>query len=86
MYVMDRRMPGSFSRVQFTIWDTDPQRVRQVDQAVTCFLNTFNALGLPGLVQYPNYVMNRVARLYPTPEPPRYQRILDVKIFDNEKV
>lgn len=85
-YALNRRLPGGFSRVQFTIWADSGQDARAVEAELVCFLNQFNAIGVQGLQQYPNSVLNRRGSLYPRTEGPKYQRVLDVSIFDNEQV
>lgn len=85
-YALNRRLPGGFSRVQFTIWANSGQDARAVETELVCFLNQFNALGVPGLQQYPNNVLNRRGSLFPQTDGPKFQRILDVSIFDNESV
>lgn len=84
-YVFNRRMPGGFSRVQFTIWGDSGESARTVETELVCFLNQFNAIGIPGLQQYPNTVLNRRGAFFPDPQPGKFQRIVDVSIFDNEK-
>lgn len=85
-YAFNRRLPGGFSRVQFTIWADSGQDARAVETELVCFLNRFNAVGVSGLEQYPNTVLNRRGSLYPNTDGPKYQRIVDVSVFDNELV
>lgn len=86
VYAFNRRLPGGFNRVQFTIWGDSGQQARQVEGELVCFLNQFNAIGIPNLQLYPNLVLNRRSALYVDTSPPKYQRIVDVSIFDNENV
>lgn len=85
-YAFNRRLPGGFSRVQFTIWASSGENARSVEAELVCFLNQFNAIGVSNLPQYPNTVLNRRSGLYVETAPPMYQRIVDVSIFDNENV
>lgn len=83
-YVINRRLPTGFSRYQFTIYGDLPRDVRGVDDALTCFFNLFNGIGIAGLPQYPNQIVLRRASDVPRPDPPKYTRTLDVQIFSNE--
>lgn len=84
MYALNRRMPGYFSRMQFTIWGTSGENARAVETELVCFLNQFNAVGVAGLQQYPNTVLNRRTSMYVQTQPAKWQRIVDVSIFNNE--
>lgn len=83
-YVLNRRLPTGFSRYQFTIYADLPTTARAVDDALTCFMNVFNGIGIPNLPQYPNQIVLRRASDIPRPDPPKYTRTLDVQIFSNE--
>ena len=83
-YVSNGRMPTGFSRMQFTIWANDPVTARQVDDALTCFLNQANLVGINGLSIYSNQVVLTRAGMYPNTQPPKYWRTIDASIFDNE--
>lgn len=85
-YVWSGRMPTGYSRYQFAIWDTDADRGRQVDAAITAFFTTFNGPGTQaGACWYGSQILNRRSTMFPNPEPPLFQRILDVSIFSNDQ-
>lgn len=82
-----QRLSTSFSRMQFTIWDTDAQRGRQVEEILFQFLDQFNPAGMrANLTNYPNTVVLTRQGMYPQPQPPQYWRTSDVQIFDNSAV
>jgi hypothetical protein len=82
-----QRLSTSFSRIQFTIWDTDSDRGRQVENVLYQFLDQFNPAGLnSNLTNYPNSIVLTRAGMYPTPNPPQFWRQSDVQIFDNSAV
>lgn len=82
-YVNTGRLATGFSRMQFTIWDLSAEGARAVENALLRFLDQFNAIGISGLVHYPNQVVLQRQGYYPTPAPPQFQRINDAMIFDN---
>jgi len=86
MYSMLGRLPTSFARVQFTIWDIDPEDDRAVEAQLFAFLDTFNAIGIPNATAYPVEVLNSFTRVYPSPDPGNWQRIIDVSIFFNRNL
>ncbi len=85
-YTLAGRLPTGFSRVQFTIWDTDAQRSRDVETQLANFLDVFNGTGIPGLVQYPNSIVLQRQALFAETQPPKYQRINDANIFSNDLI
>lgn len=85
-YVLTNRMTTSWARVQFTVWDNDPESAGLVVAALTNFFDQLNLIGVPNLTQYPNLIIADRDFLYPQTQPPRYQRILDVRIFSNESL
>ena len=80
------RLPTSFARVQFQIWDTDPQRGRAVEAALFGFFDTFNAVGPSGLPSYPVEVIDVRGGYYPLAEPPYFLRDVDARIFQNQNL
>jgi|GEM_PF-3848315 len=72
-------------RVQFTVWATDPQVARAVEQAIREFLTTFNAYnaGDNSPIQR-NQVINRQQRGQAQTQPVTFWRIVDAKIWNNE--
>lgn len=85
VYALTGRMATSCARVQFTIWDTDPDRAVQVEQALFQFLDNFNAVGPANLPGYPNEVIGGPREnVYPQPSPKRFTRQLDASIFQNQ--
>lgn len=85
-YVFAGRLATGFTRVQFDIWDTDPVRLRQVEGALTDFMNVFNGTGIQGLVAYGNFFVMRRQGLTPNPTRPPYRRICDVNIFSSDLI
>lgn len=86
MYGFARRLSTGFSRMQFTVWDTDPERARTIEATLYAFLDQFSAYGLPGLSQYSNNVVLTRQGMYPQSQPPQFWRINDVNIFENTAV
>ena len=73
------------SRVQFTIWDTDPERARSVELALMQWLDQFNAwnAGDQNVLQRNQVVMRRQGG-NPQTQPLTFWRIVDVFIWNNE--
>lgn len=73
-------------RVQFTVFDTNAERGRQVEQAIKQFLTTFNAYSPANSVSplRPNRVVNRRQGGDPRTDPLTYQRSIDAMIWNNE--
>jgi hypothetical protein len=73
------------SRVQFTIWDTNPERGRAVETQLMAFLDQFNAYNAtPANVQRPNTVVMRRQGGNPQTQPLTFWRMLDAMIWNNE--
>jgi hypothetical protein len=86
-YAFRGPLPTSFVRVQFTCWDTDPERLETLDKAIQGFIAQYNGAGLgANAPSQSNYVMNRLDGMFPQTQPPQYQRVIDSKIFDNPNV
>jgi hypothetical protein len=83
-YVLTGRLPTSWSRYQFTIWDTDPERARTTENALFDFFDVFNAVGPANLPSYPVEVVNDRQSIVPNPEPKRFTRMVDAMIFSND--
>jgi hypothetical protein len=83
-YVLTGRMPTSWARVQFTIWDTDPERIPTTESALLDFFDVFNGVGPGNLPSYPVEVVNTRETTVPNPEPKRFTRMLDAMIFSND--
>jgi hypothetical protein len=85
IYTWAGRNPTGFSRYQFAIWDTDPERGRLVDDAMSDFFTTFNGPQISGvpLCWYGAQVVLRLSKVFSLPEPVLHQRILQVSIFSN---
>ena len=72
-------------RVQFTVWDTDPQRARSVEAALRQFLTTFNAYNAGDFnARARNEVVNRRQSGQAQTQPITYWRIVDAFIWNNE--
>lgn len=85
-YSYSAPLKGSYTRVSFVIWDTNPDRLETVDATLQDFLKQFNGDGVTGLVQKSNLVLNRRDGFFPDPQAPKYQRFIDVKVFNNASV
>jgi len=84
-YSLTQRLNNSHNRVQFTVWDTDPERARSVELAVLNFLDGFNAYNAGD--QNPrqrNEVVMRRQGGNPQTQPLTFWRILDAYIWHNE--
>lgn len=85
-YALAGRLPTGFTRVQFTVWDTDPERGRAVESAILSFLDQLNLIGIPGLAQYPCMVVSQREGMFTTPQPPGHLVYLDAQIFSNDNL
>lgn len=84
-YSTTARLATSLNRVQFTIWDTDPEEARAIEQALIAFLETFNAFSpVPGAAIQPNRVVMRRQSGQPQTEPLIFWRLVDAMIYNNE--
>ena len=83
-YALTGRMATAQARVQFVIWDTNPERARVVEQALYQFLDQFNGVGLANLPGYPNEVAGVRQGYSPQPTPPRWTLLIDAMIFWNQ--
>lgn len=76
-------------RMQFTIWDTDLERARQVRNGIIQFLTTFNAYSPSGSTSplRPNRVINvRLAPSEPQTDSITWCLMLDAMITNNETI
>ena len=75
-------------RIQFTIWDIDPVRISdQVEPNFVAFLDQFSSgSGLPGAPAQPNRITNRRDGMFPIPNPPQYQRLIDTEVWNSDLV
>lgn len=75
------------SRVQFTIWDTDPQRARSVETQLMNFLDQFNAwnAGDQNAIQRNQIAMQRQGG-NPQTQPLTFWRITDAFIWNNQNL
>ena len=82
------RMQTATSRVQFTIWSTDPEVGRQVETALLNFLDTFNAVSpatnFIGPVPQPVRAVNRRSGGKAQTQPLTFWRTVDAMILNNE--
>jgi hypothetical protein len=78
------------NRVQFTIWggpgESGTQAAYSVENALKTFLDGFDAIGVPGLVLYPNYITLERDGFFIQTDTGIYQRLLDVMIWDNQNI
>lgn len=87
-YVTQYRLQTASSRVQFTVWDTDPERARQVETAIVAFLDTFNAVSpatnFIGPVPQPVRAVNRRQGGNAQTQPLTFWRTIDALVLNNE--
>jgi hypothetical protein len=78
------------NRVQFTIWggqgESGCQAAYDVENALKTFLDTFNAIGIPGLVLYPNKITLERDGFFIQTDTGIFQRLVDVMIWDNQNL
>lgn len=75
------------SRVQFTIWDTNPERARAVEAQLMNWLDQFNAYSSPPATTFqPNQVILRRQGGNPQTNPLTFWRIVDAAIWNNESI
>ncbi len=84
MYSAAFRMTTNWNRIQFEVWaQPDSAATDQVAQAFFGFIDQFNADGITGRTQSPNFVLNDMGWQESKLEPPAWQRIIDVRIFNS---
>lgn len=85
-YALGGRMSTYWARIQLTVYGTgnDSENASAVVAAITGFLQTFNAIGVPNLPAYPNRVLNDRDGGIAQTQPLTYQRFLDVSILNDE--
>jgi hypothetical protein len=86
VYSTARRLETSWYRMQFTIWATSGESSRAVLAALAAFLDQFDAIGIPGLSQYPCFIQNTREAMYVQTQPPQYQQVCDAMIFNNDSI
>lgn len=84
-YAFQGPLTASFARMQFVLWDTDPQRLEDLDAAMQGFIAQFNGAGLPDATAQGNYILNRRDAMFAQTQPPQYQRLLDVRLYSGEQ-
>lgn len=87
VYATTGRFHTQWTRVQFTIWGATPgsDSAAAVETQLLLFLDQLNLLNIPGLAQYPTQVVLQRDAMQTQIEPPIYQRIIDARIFANDK-
>ncbi len=82
------RLVNALCRVQFTIWDTNPERARTVETALVAFLDSFNAYDAVNAAKprQPNWVAMRRQGGNAQTQPVTYWRIVDAFIWNNESL
>lgn len=91
-YAFPGPLKASFSIVQMTIWDTNPQRLEDVDDALQQFIFAFNGGGLPvspaphAAPAQGNRIMDRRDGFFATPQQPGYLRIFTTELWNNPSV
>lgn len=89
MYSLQGILQTSWSRVQFTIWDIDPESARNVEAELMLFLAQFNGDGVMISFSPPvckNFILTRRSGFYAQTQPPNYWRTVDAKIFNNSSL
>lgn len=85
-YAVTGKLPTSWQRIQLTVYGSgnDSENAETVVNAIEAFLDQFNAIGITGLLTYPNLIVgDRDAGVAQT-QPMTYVRILDVRVFSND--
>jgi hypothetical protein len=87
-YALGGRLPTSFTRMQFTVYGTgtDSQNADAVVEALSSFLDTFNADGITNRIASPNYIVNDRDMGIAQTQPLTYMRVVDARIYDNSTV
>ena len=91
VYSFNQRMATGWNRWQFTIWggqfSAGAIARNTVEAALTSFLDQFkDGIGIVGLQQYPNHVINSRCAIFPRTDGPIYQQIVDVMMFSNDSL
>lgn len=89
-YSLTGRMQNSQTRVQYTIWgqntSTGVAQVAAVEDALATFWDSLNLIGIPGLVQYPNYIVAARDGFVAAPQPGNMLRLIDVMMTNNDSL
>lgn len=87
MYSTNQRLASTRCRVQFTVWDTNAEEARTVENAIIAFLDGFDAMNLvPGVAPtQANEVVMRRQGGNPQTSPLTFWRIIDAMIWNNEQ-
>ncbi len=88
VYAFQARVWTSWYRMQFDVWAVpDSAAADAVIGIMLAFFAQFNAIGIPGLSQYPNLVEDAGrGSLQASLEPPVYKRTVEVRIFNNDTI
>lgn len=73
---------AGWARFQFTIWAKGNTSGAQTDVAVRAIqasMATFN--GQPGVVGFPNFILNQQMRVEANVDPPLFKQMFDVRMF-----
>ncbi len=87
-YAVTGRLPTSWSRMQFTVYGSgaDSENANAVVVALAGFLDTFNSIGITGLVAYPNLIVGDRDFGVANTQPLTYVRVIDARIFSNSNL
>lgn len=90
-YTAEHRLATGWSRQQFMIWGGENLAGEQARQAVAAALKTFfdswsGGTGETGKSLYPNEVLNERDFVFFQKSTPIYQRVMDVRIFSDERL
>ncbi len=87
-YSVNARLVTGNSRVQFTVWSVNTgagfASLASVEAALSTFFDSLNLTGIPGLTQYPNFVVAARDGFFAQTEPGNPQRLIDVMVFSND--
>jgi hypothetical protein len=91
-YAFPGPLPASFTVCELVAWDTNPQRLEQLDSAIQDFIAAFNGGGLPvapapnAAPAQGNRILNRRDGFFPAPQQPQYMRIFTAEFWNNPSV
>jgi len=87
-YAVTGQMPTNWARMQFTVYGSgnDSENANLVVDALESFFSVFNAIGINGLVTYPNLIVGDRDLGVAQTSPMTYQRVVDVRMFYNATI
>jgi Protein of unknown function (DUF3168) len=89
-YALNTRLATGFSRVQFTIWSTNTAAgyasQAALEIALANFLDGLNLVGIAGLSQYSNIIVDTRDGFYAQTQPGNPLKQIDAMIFSNDSL